>query len=245
MTLGETIRTLRKNAGLSQEALAEKLGVSRQAVSKWENDNGMPETEKLIVMAKLFDTSLDDLIGEEKSAPTSPTAENSTQTHIDPAAVTLDVARSFLDYQSHRLQRVALAALLIIGSSALAFSSFSGIIMLLWMLIIIVAVAQLILAYAIADPYRALTPDARTELTGRFTDEQPKLQRLLFCGIFLVGVGFCLAPLLATNDQPLTDDLIFAGGMIFAGAGAYLCIYTGGLLRTYRQLLETEPLTKE
>ena len=240
MTLGETIRTLRKNAGLSQEALAEKLGVSRQAVSKWENDNGMPETEKLIVMAKLFDTSLDDLIGEEKSAPTSPTAENSTQTHIDPAAVTLDVARSFLDYQSHRLQRVALAALLIIGSSALAFSSFSGIIMLLWMLIII------------ADPYRALrhtplalTPDARTELTGRFTDEQPKLQRLLFCGIFLVGVGFCLAPLLATNDQPLTDDLIFAGGMIFAGAGAYLCIYTGGLLRTYRQLLETEPLTKE
>lgn len=252
MTLGETIRSLRKTAGLSQEALAEKLGVSRQAVSKWENDNGMPETEKLIVMAKLFDTSLDDLIGEEKSAPTSPTAENSTQTRVDPAAVTLDVARSFLDYQSHRLQRVALAALLIIGSSALAFSSFSGIIMLLWMLIIIVAVAQLILAYAIADPYRALrhtplalTPDARTELTGRFTDEQPKLQRLLFCGIFLVGVGFCLAPLLATNDHPLTDDLIFAGGMIFAGAGAYLCIFAGGLLRTYRQLLETEPLTKE
>lgn len=252
MTLGETIRTLRKNAGLSQEALAEKLGVSRQAVSKWENDNGMPETEKLIAMAKLFDTSLDDLIGEEKSVPTSPAAEDSTQTRVDPTAVTLDVARSFLDYQSHRLQRVALAALLIIGSSALAFSSFSGIIMLLWMLIIIVAVAQLILAYAIADPYRALrhtplalTPDARTELTGRFTDEQPKLQRLLFCGIFLVGVGFCLAPLLATNDQPLTDDLIFAGGMIFAGAGAYLCIYTGGLLRTYRQLLETEPLTKE
>ena len=152
MTLGETIRTLRKNAGLSQEALAEKLGVSRQAVSKWENDNGMPETEKLIVMAKLFDTNLDDLIGEEKSAPTSPTAENSTQTHIDPAAVTLDVARSFLDYQSHRLQRVALAALLIIGSSALAFSSFSGIIMLLWMLIIIVAVAQLILALPLPIP---------------------------------------------------------------------------------------------
>lgn len=252
MTLGEKIRSLRKTAGLSQEALAEKLGVSRQAVSKWENDNGMPETEKLITMAKLFDTSLDDLIGEEKSTPTSPTAESSTQTRVDPAAVTLDVTRSFLDYQSHRLQRVALAALLIIGSSSLAFSSFSGIIMLLWMLIIIVAVAQLILAYAIADPYRALrhtpltlTPDARTELTGRFTDEQPKLQRLLFCGIFLVGVGFCLAPLLATNDQPLTDDLIFAGGMIFAGAGAYLCIYTGGLLRTYRQLLETEPLTKE
>lgn len=249
MTLGEKIRSLRKTAGLSQEALAEKLGVSRQAVSKWENDNGMPETEKLITMAKLFDTSLDNLIGEEPATPTaSPAAENNTSTQVDPSSVTLEVAGGFLNYQSNRFRRIALTALLIIGSSSLAFSSFTGLIMLLWMLIIIVAVAQLILAYAIADPYRALrrmpltlTPDARTEITGRFSDEQPKLQRLLFCGILLVGIGFCLAPLLVTNDHPLTDDLIFAGGMIFAGAGAYLCIYTGGLLRTYRQLLETNP----
>ena len=43
MTLGQRIQELRKQSGLSQEALGEALGVSRQAVSKWEGDNGIPE----------------------------------------------------------------------------------------------------------------------------------------------------------------------------------------------------------
>ena len=46
MTFGEKMYKLRKAQGLSQEALAEKLNTSRQAVSKWENNNGYPETEK-------------------------------------------------------------------------------------------------------------------------------------------------------------------------------------------------------
>ena len=48
MTLGQRIQKGRKEAGLSQEELAEQLGVSRQAVSRWENDNGYPEMEKII-----------------------------------------------------------------------------------------------------------------------------------------------------------------------------------------------------
>ena len=47
MTLGQRIQKGRKEAGLSQEELAEQLGVSRQAVSRWENDNGYPEMEKI------------------------------------------------------------------------------------------------------------------------------------------------------------------------------------------------------
>lgn len=54
MTFGEKLYQLRKAQGLSQEALAEKLHTSRQAISKWENNNGYPETEKLILLAKLF-----------------------------------------------------------------------------------------------------------------------------------------------------------------------------------------------
>ena len=63
MTLGETIRTLRKNAGLSQEALAEKLGVSRQAVSKWENDLSCPDITLLPQLARLFGVTTDELLG--------------------------------------------------------------------------------------------------------------------------------------------------------------------------------------
>jgi len=48
MTLGQRLQKARKESGLSQEELAEQLGVSRQAVSKWENDSGYPEMEKMI-----------------------------------------------------------------------------------------------------------------------------------------------------------------------------------------------------
>ena len=52
MTFGEKIQKLRKEAGLSQEELSYQLGVSRQAVSKWERDNGYPETEKIVRIRK-------------------------------------------------------------------------------------------------------------------------------------------------------------------------------------------------
>ena len=65
MTLGQRIQELRKQAGLSQEALGEALGVSRQAVSKWEGDNGIPELDTLIAMSKLFGITVGQLLGVE------------------------------------------------------------------------------------------------------------------------------------------------------------------------------------
>lgn len=66
MTFGEKLQDLRRKAGMSQDALAEKLEVSRQAVSKWERDEAMPETEKVVRIAKLFDVSLDELLLDKK-----------------------------------------------------------------------------------------------------------------------------------------------------------------------------------
>lgn len=57
---------LRKKHNLSQEELAEKLGVSRQAVSKWERSEASPDTDNLIALAKIYDLSLDELIYGEK-----------------------------------------------------------------------------------------------------------------------------------------------------------------------------------
>lgn len=65
MTLGEKIKEQRIAHGLSQETLAEAMGVSRQAVTKWEADQSVPSSEKLILLAKLFHISLDTLIGNE------------------------------------------------------------------------------------------------------------------------------------------------------------------------------------
>ena len=62
MTFGEKLFQLRKEKGLSQEALAEKLNTTRQAISKWENGQGYPETEKLLMIGNVFEVSMDYLL---------------------------------------------------------------------------------------------------------------------------------------------------------------------------------------
>jgi len=62
MTTGEKITSCRKKIGLTQTELAEKLGVTRQAVSRWESDVSFPETDKLVSMSKLFGCSVDWLL---------------------------------------------------------------------------------------------------------------------------------------------------------------------------------------
>ena len=67
MNLGEKIKRLRKENNLSQEQLAEKLNVSRQAISKWEANKAYPDIENLILLRKIFDVTLDDLIIDENN----------------------------------------------------------------------------------------------------------------------------------------------------------------------------------
>ena len=81
MTLGQRIQELRKQRGMSQEALGDALGVSRQAVSKWEGDNGIPELDTLIAMSRLFEVTVGQLLGveepvEQKSETASESEEN-------------------------------------------------------------------------------------------------------------------------------------------------------------------------
>ncbi len=62
MTFGERLYELRKNKNISQEELAELLDVSRQSISKWENDKAYPEMTRLLFMSEYFDVSLDYLM---------------------------------------------------------------------------------------------------------------------------------------------------------------------------------------
>ena len=84
MTLSEKLYTLRKKSGLSQEQLAEQLSVSRQAISKWESGQSVPESDKLIVISNYFKVSLDYLLKEESEPPITtkdPDADTSMQTN--------------------------------------------------------------------------------------------------------------------------------------------------------------------
>lgn len=68
MTFAEKLKSIRKQAGMSQERLAEKLGVSRQAVTKWETDAGIPDIENIMAISVLFDISIDELLSNERGA---------------------------------------------------------------------------------------------------------------------------------------------------------------------------------
>ena len=69
MTMGQRIAQKRKEQNLSQEALGEALGVSRQSISKWESDTSLPEIEKLVALSKLFGVSVGWLLGVEEEPP--------------------------------------------------------------------------------------------------------------------------------------------------------------------------------
>ena len=69
MTIGEKIARLRTNADISQEKLAEMLGVSRQSVSKWEVDQALPQIDKIVQLSTLFGISTDELVHEKLEMP--------------------------------------------------------------------------------------------------------------------------------------------------------------------------------
>lgn len=75
MTFGEKLKSARKAAGLTQEQLADKLLVSRQAITKWESDKGMPDIENLRRLSKLLDVSIDYLLENGEQIDLSVTKE--------------------------------------------------------------------------------------------------------------------------------------------------------------------------
>ena len=92
MSFGENLKNIRKQRGITQEELAEILGVSRQAISKWESDSGYPETEKLLVISRTLNISIDNLLNdvsvieekektEEKSVVYAPTGKIAITTY--------------------------------------------------------------------------------------------------------------------------------------------------------------------
>lgn len=69
MTLGEKLKEIRKRFGLSQEQLAEIMNVSRQAITKWENDGGIPDVSNLQELSKVFGITVDYLLNDENQLP--------------------------------------------------------------------------------------------------------------------------------------------------------------------------------
>ena len=114
MTFSEKISALRKQKGWSQEELAEKLMVTRQAVSKWESAQSMPDLDKLVQLSEALGVSTDYLLKDEQmqSVPAPATAEQT----VKPRHVTQEEARRYLQLQTAAIPKTTLGVALCVWS---------------------------------------------------------------------------------------------------------------------------------
>lgn len=122
MILADKIIALRKKAGWSQEELAEQLGVSRQAVSKWEGAQSVPDMERILQMSKVFGVTTDYLLKDELEAEEYAASEPDTELH----RVTMEDAARYLDLRKAAAPKMALATFLCIISAYRFFCSAHG-----------------------------------------------------------------------------------------------------------------------
>jgi len=101
MTFSEKIFELRKSRGWSQEELAERLGVTRQSVSKWEGGDSVPDVDKIVDLSELFGVSTDYLLKDRAGSPTEEPVVRAAASH-DPESAESRV-------QGDRRHRIILA----------------------------------------------------------------------------------------------------------------------------------------
>lgn len=239
MTFGEKIQKLRKEAGLSQEELSYQLDVSRQAISKWERDNGYPETEKIVRMSKIFNVTLDYLLNEEGTQTSEKAAERGIY-------VSREMADGFLAYQRQKFLKIAIATGIMVGGLAVLFM-LSDISILLFMLLLVIGTVLLFSVKLADNPYRKLWEEpllfdktVKSELNAAYAGKKKFLQGCNLVGIALIASGFLFFPLIAAMEMVSADMIALAAGMLAAGIGSFLCIYMSGLIRAYRLLVMNE-----
>ncbi len=117
MTLAEKIMSLRKRAGLSQEELAHQLGVTRQAVSKWEATSSIPDVSKIVRMSQLFGVSTDYLLRDDMSDDV--VSDTSIEDACTGKSVSMEEATTFMDLMKSISGRMAAGVTLCIWSPIL------------------------------------------------------------------------------------------------------------------------------
>lgn len=114
MILADKIVILRKQKGWSQEELAEKLGISRQSVSKWESGNSMPDIDKIILLSRLFQVSTDYLLKDELEENENTALEVETSDEPVKRSVSVEEANEFMNITRKLAVPTAFAASLFI-----------------------------------------------------------------------------------------------------------------------------------
>lgn len=246
MILADKIITLRKKNGWSQEELAEKVGVSRQAISKWESAQSVPDLDKILRMSEIFGVTTDFLLKDEME-----TEEYSGSTAEDSPlrSVSMEDANKYLAFKHSAAAKIAFGVLLCIlspicliilggladqGMMTEMVASVVGVSVLLGM--IAVAVGTFIATGIAGKPWEFIDEKKGFELSygvdGMVREKRAafssKYTALIVTGVVLCI--FCAAPLIATSALEMELLSVIMTGVLLAicGTGVF-CFVIGGI----------------
>lgn len=267
MSLGDKIAELRRQKGWSQENLAEKLGVTRQSVSKWESGSSIPDLDKIIGLSELFGVTTDYLI---KSESTSEQAASGSESSDEPGSryVTASMAREFIGLSAANAPRTALAVALFVLSpvclilleslaelpgAAISKGAATGIGTAVLLIMVAAGVAALILLSGKVSKYDFLESDSirldaeAARFVGGMKAEFEKSYYLsVAAGVALCILGALPLVVLACMEA---DELVIAAGvdllLVLVAAAVYLFVRFGCIRSAYNKLLQEEDYTPE
>ena len=124
MKLSENLKKIRKENNLSQEDLAEKIGVSRQSVSKWESGSAYPEMDKMVQICNIFNLNIDDLLNQDiEEVNNTKQSKNALNKYInDFLNYITKTVNMFIDMSTKTKIKCIFEQLIIIGVLAIIFS---------------------------------------------------------------------------------------------------------------------------
>ncbi|MCI5512156.1 MAG: helix-turn-helix domain-containing protein [Eubacterium sp.] len=265
MILGDKITKLRKQNGWSQEELAEKLGISRQSVSKWESGQSMPDIDKIIRMSGLFGISTDYLLKDELEE-ISPETSVEIKEEKNLREVTLEEANTYMDLTERLSVRIAGAVLALILSpcclillaglserNVLSESMAGGLGVVILLLIVAASTAVLIGAGMQLDRYEYLEKEVITLAYGvqgvvekKKESREPDYRKKIIAGVVFCILG--VIPLLLAGAADASDfvclicvDIL----LLCVACGVFLMIQTGCVNGSYHKLLQEGDYTPE
>lgn len=190
MSFSEKLLRLRKEKGYSQEALAEKLCTTRQAISKWENGQGFPETEKLLMLGNLFEVSIDYLLKE---------TEEKDSGEERGYYVSQEMAEGYLSHQQKSSNRIATGLCLLILACLPYLMFRQEPVVYSFLIILLGASGAVVLLSAILkdeERYHVLEKDALMldqgyvkQLTERFNRLKRRYSAVIIPGAGMVAIG--------------------------------------------------------
>jgi len=264
MILADKIIKLRKQFGWSQEELADKLDVSRQAVSKWESGNSIPDMEKIVNMSNLFGVSTDFLLKDELEIETP---SETVETGDDRKSISLDEANGFMDMTAAFSMKTAMAVqafvlspvVLIILAGMTESKSFqmsekaaSGIGVVVLLAMVAVGVGLLInisLKLKRYDYIKKINLSLQYGVHGIVEKRREEFADTYRKGM-TTGVILCIVsavPLLLSSiaDNDALSIICVAILLIFVSCGVHIFVRVGTIEGSYKALLQEDDYSEE